>query len=161
MRLSINSCIDLTLSLHICLLITRLPLFVTSEMLEAFVEKNASLHLEDNTSALWSGLLTFLRTDMWILLPFFFCGTALFGCWSKQFHIFHGSCLYKERSVCCVAPAVNCATALFDFALSFSLCRACFSHYVKVLGSIESLGFTFSIGRHVKGSHSRSPLLPR
>lgn len=43
MRLSINSCIDLTLSLHICLLITRLLLFVTSDMLEAFVEKKCQL----------------------------------------------------------------------------------------------------------------------
>lgn len=74
-------------------------------------------------------------------------------------YLFHRSCLYKESSVCSVAPAVYCARAPFDFALSFSLCRACFSHYVKVDESTECLGFTYSIDRHVKGSRSQSPLL--
>lgn len=74
-------------------------------------------------------------------------------------YLSHRSCLYKESSVCSVAPAVYCAIPPFDFAHSFSLCCACFSHYVKLDESIESLGSTFSIGRHVKGSHSQSPLL--
>lgn len=88
--------------------------------------------------------------------------SAIFLQWDSLFwlaeqttpYLSHRSCLYKESSVCSVAPAVYFAIAQFDFALSFSLTRACFfffCHNVKVYESIESLSFSCFLQQACEG----------
>lgn len=102
-------------------------------------KENASLHLEDNTSSLWIELFSFLGSDLWISASFFFCGRAFFWLVEQTTpRLFHRFCLYRESALCSVSPAVYCAITLFDFAHSFCLCCACFSHYVKLHECTES-----------------------
>lgn len=117
-------------------------------MLEPVWEKkeNASLHLEDNTSSLWSELFSFLGSDLWISASFFFCGRAFFWLVEQTTpRLFHRFCLYRESALCSVSPAVYCAITLFDFAHSFCLCCACFSHYVKLHECTEDSVLTFML----------------
>lgn len=135
MRPCINSRIDLAF-LHICRHITRLVLFFHRCNVRSRVEIKCQL----------APRTQYISTMKWIVYfsgDWFVDFTAIFLLWDSLSlfwgelavqttpYLFHGSCLYKESSVCCAGPAVYCAIRSFDFAPSFSLGCACFSHYVK------------------------------
>lgn len=143
--------------MHIYLLITRLVLFFTSEMLEPVWQRKCQLAPRRQYISTMEWTVYFSR-------DWFVDFSAIFLMWDSLFwpveqttpYLLHWSCLYKEK-LClqCCSSCLLCKSCVRFCSQFFSLCRACFSLYVEV----DHLSFTFSIGRHVKGSCSQSPLL--